>query len=142
MHNLNFIDISKYHTNKIFFGNIKFSSVEEQKLFRRFTSHPLLLWDVKLIQDTVIISFDLITNITTSENYLGGITLGNTNFVHSPCLICEYGDFSNVYSKRSEHEPYSATRDLVEEYRTRTLFSVLNSKIFDGRIFYHQNSQG
>jgi hypothetical protein len=87
-------------------------------------------------------SFDLVTNITTGDNYMGVTTLGNTNFVHSPCLVCEYGDFANVYSKRSEHEPYSATRDLVEEYRTRTLLSVLNANVFGGSILFQQNFQG
>lgn len=142
VHSLSFVDISKYWNDKESFANIKFNSRKGKDLFKALTGHPLLLWHLELIQNTVIVPFDLITNITTNENYSGVTTLGNTNFVHNPCLICKYGDFANTYNKRSEYELYVATRNLVEEYRTRTLLSVLNANVFDGSILFQQNYQG
>jgi hypothetical protein len=142
VHSLNFIDISKYYTNEASFANIRFSNGDEKQLFKMFTKHPLLLWHLELIQDTVIVPFDLITNITGNINHSGAVRINGIHFVHSPCLVCEYGNFTNTYNKRSEHELYQVTRNLVEEYRTRTLFSVLNAKNFNGSIFYQQGFQG
>ncbi len=43
VHNLNFISISKYSNVGEPFTNIRFNGINEQKRFRIFTGHPLLL---------------------------------------------------------------------------------------------------
>ncbi len=136
IHNLNFIDISKYHSDGKLLELMKFNNNNQRELFKSFTSHPLISWHLELTQDTTIRSLDLITNITGDINRVGAIRMRTTNFVHSPCLICEYGDFTGIYKKRNEHEHYTETKSMIEEYRTGVLISKLNEKNFNNSIFY------
>ena len=142
MHNLNFISVSKYSNVGEPFTNMRFNNMREERLFKGFTEHPLLLWHLEFIQGTIIVPFDLITNITGNVNHKGAVHINGIHFVNSPCLVCEYGDFANLYNKRSEHELYAATRNLVEEYRTKAFISKLNAIAFDGLVFHQQNFQG